>query len=437
MSSKSLAIGSSGAGRITLTIRLLLPVIFILMGSVAVSVPVLAATRQNTLNAIRVQPLSNRHVQVVLETQQRPQYKQFGLRKPARVVVDLKNTRWNLTKMPRLTGTNLLRIRHSIRQKNPHELRLVFDLRSPVMASTKPLPPRGRYRYRVIMDLTSRKGLSTANSASKNASAYRNVKTAILKPSARKILVVIDPGHGGTDPGAIGVRKTYEKRVVLSIAKKLKANINKQSGFKAVLTRTGDYYIPLRNRLAIARRYKTDMFISIHADAFHKKRSNGAAVYALSNRGATSEATRWLAERENRSELMGGVNLADKDNVLRSVLIDLSQTATINASLEVGQKILQQLTHVARLHHRRVEQAAFVVLKSPDIPSLLVETGFLSNPKEAMKLRTSWYQQRIANAITKGVISYFKSHPPRGTYLALQREKRRHASISLTPIRRG
>ena len=238
------------------------------------------------------------------------------------------------------------------------------------------------------------------------------------QPKVRDIVVMIDPGHGGKDPGATGVNRRHEKTVVLAIAKKLQRFINQQKGFVAKLTRSGDYYLTLRQRLNIARKNKGDVFVSIHADAYNNKSANGASVFALSQRGATSEAARWLAERENRSELMGGVSLADKGNILRSVLIDLSQTATIGSSIQLGQQLLQNLSRVTRLHHKSVEQAAFVVLKSPDIPSLLVETGFMSSRREARLLSSSKYQSKLAYAIMRGLKQYFVQHPPRGTVLA-------------------
>ena len=224
-------------------------------------------------------------------------------------------------------------------------------------------------------------------------------------------MIVIDPGHGGKDPGAVGRRKTKEKKVVLSIAKYLKSYLNARPGYKAILTRKGDYYISLRQRLRIARKNKADLFVAIHADAFKHSRANGASVFALSERGASSEAARWLARKENYSEL-GGIDLDDKGNLLRSVLIDLSQTATIGASLELGDAILKEMGHFAKLHKGRVEQARFVVLKSPDIPSILVETGFLSNYTEERRLRTSKYQKKMAYAIMKGIDKYFRRRPP-------------------------
>lgn len=239
-----------------------------------------------------------------------------------------------------------------------------------------------------------------------------------------KVIIVIDPGHGGKDPGATGPGGNHEKTVVLAISRQLKKLIDKQPGFVAKLTRRGNYFISLRTRLAIARRDHADMFIAIHADAYRNRDAHGASVFALSQRGATSEAARWLAERENKSELMGGVNLNDKNRLLKSVLINLSQTATIRASLRIGADIINSLGKIARLHHRRVEQAAFVVLKSPDIPSLLVESGFITNPQDEMRLTSAAYQHSLALALSNGIIYYFRLHPPRGTWLAKQKHKK-------------
>jgi N-acetylmuramoyl-L-alanine amidase len=240
------------------------------------------------------------------------------------------------------------------------------------------------------------------------------------KRYSSKIIVVIDPGHGGKDPGATGPHGHHEKKVVLAIAKQLQKQINSYKGFKAVLTRGDDRYLTLRYRLALAREYHGDMFVAIHADAYINSSAFGASVFALSQRGATSEAARWLAQRENQSELMGGVDLADKDRTLRSVLIDLSQTATIGASLNMGSGIIVHLREVTPMHANHVEQAAFVVLKSPDIPSLLIETGFISNPTEEQQLIMRSHQKRLAQAIAKGIVQYFKTHPPRGSWLATE-----------------
>jgi N-acetylmuramoyl-L-alanine amidase len=239
-----------------------------------------------------------------------------------------------------------------------------------------------------------------------------------VKPNGlRNVVVVLDPGHGGKDPGAMGQGRQAEKDITFAIANKLKYLINRQAGMRAVLTREGDYYVGLRERLQIARKHNADIFISIHADAFINKESNGASVFALSQRGATSEAARWLAEKENYSEL-GGVNLRnldDQSGLVRTVLIDLSQTATIAASLQMGQNVLTQLNHLTHLHNHRVEQARFMVLKSPDIPSVLIETGFISNPREAANLKNVNYQTRLSQSIFQGLKQYFKENPPHGT----------------------
>ena len=235
--------------------------------------------------------------------------------------------------------------------------------------------------------------------------------------SLRDVVVVLDPGHGGKDPGAIGMHKSAEKHVVLAIALKLKQLIDRQPGMRAVLTRNGDYYIGLRERMSIARRHNADIFVAIHADAFNNPNSNGASVFALSPRGATSEAARWLAEKENHSEL-GGVNLSgldDQNGVIRTVLLDLSQTATIGSSVQMGSRVLRGLDTVTTLHNNKVEQARFVVLKSPDIPSILIETGFISNPREERNLNSPFYQARLTQAIFKGLKGYFWDYPPHGT----------------------
>ena len=237
------------------------------------------------------------------------------------------------------------------------------------------------------------------------------------RSNMRDVIVVLDPGHGGKDPGAMGMGRNVEKQVVLAIALKLKQLIDRQPGMRAVLTRNGDYYIGLRERMNIARRHNADIFVAIHADAFINHNSNGASVFALSPSGATSEAARWLAEKENHSEL-GGVNLSgldDQNGVIRTVLLDLSQTATIGASLQMGGRVLRGLDTITTLHNAKVEQARFMVLKSPDIPSILIETGFISNPREERNLTSPAYQIRLTQAIFQGLKSYFWDYPPHGS----------------------
>lgn len=234
---------------------------------------------------------------------------------------------------------------------------------------------------------------------------------------AQDLVVVVDPGHGGKDPGTTGVDNTHEKTVVLAISRRIKKIINNTPGFKAVLTRNGDYYLKLRQRLDIARKKHARMFVAIHADAFSNPHSHGVSVFALSLRGATSEAARWLAKNENQSEHLGNVALDNKSKTLRSVLLSLSQNATIMTSIRIGQQIIADIKPYAHLHQKHVEQAAFVVLKSPDIPSLLIEVGFLSNPYEEVRLKNPSYQQMIAASISRGIIQYFTKHPPQGTLL--------------------
>ena len=231
-------------------------------------------------------------------------------------------------------------------------------------------------------------------------------------------MIAIDAGHGGEDPGARGPRGTREKTVVLQIAKRLERLVDREPGFRAVMIREGDYFMPLRKRASKAHEHRADLFVSIHADAFHDRRARGSSVYVLSQRGATSEMARILAETENAADLIGGVSLNDKDDLLKTVLLDLSQTASIEASMEVGENVLGHLRRLGKVHKRRVQQAGFVVLKSPDIPSILVETAFISNPGEERQLRNGKHQQNLATAILKGIKSYFRNNPPPGTLMA-------------------
>lgn len=314
----------------------------------------------------------------------------FTLRHPHRLVIDFANA--DLSKKIVLSSVQKRWIRAVRSAKQPNgDLRVVFDLKPSFKAA---------WDKKVVVRA--------------HASQVERLKQP---KDFKKIIVVIDPGHGGKDPGATSAHGLREKTVVLSIAKALKRDIDRLPGFEAVLTRNRDVYYSLRERLNIARRYQGQIFIAIHADAFRNTRARGASIFALSQRGATSEAARWLAQRENNSELMGGVDLSDKENLLKSVLINLSQTATVKSSLLLGQHILGEIAHIARLHHGRIEQAAFVVLKSPDIPSLLIETGFLSNRQEAKLLGSRAYQAKMAKAIQTGILAYFKRYPPRESWL--------------------
>ncbi len=351
----------------------------------------------------------------------------FALDSPERIVIDVKSTRLSAD------------LKAILEQKSPikdvrvglqaNELRIVLDMAAKVTPKSFTLAPNQQYGHRLVVDLYDEKG-TTGNKA--EPAVPITVPTTPISTAKtpatykqRDIVIAIDAGHGGEDPGAIGPRGLKEKDVVLAIAKELQRQINAEKGFRAELVRTGDYFIPLRKRTDIARKKNADMFISVHADAAPRASAYGASVYALSDRGATSETARWLADSENRSDLIGGagnVSLGDKDQVLAGVLLDLSMTASLASSLDVGQKILNQMGNVTRLHKARVEQAGFMVLKSPDMPSILVETGFITNPAESRKLANRSHQMAIARSIHTGVKQFFYSNPPAGTYVAAQRD---------------
>jgi len=244
-------------------------------------------------------------------------------------------------------------------------------------------------------------------------------------PPKRKVVIAIDPGHGGEDPGASGRLGTKEKDVVLAIGRELKTLLNQKYGIQAVLVRDGDYYISLKKRKRIARDHKADLLVSIHADAFRSPSVYGSSVYVLSERGASSEAAKWLADKENSADLVGGVSLEDKDDLLASVLLDLSQTATLDASINLGANVLGELKKLGKTHKPEVQRAGFVVLKSPDIPSILVETAFISNPDEERRLRNPRHQQHLAKAILNGILRYLKNNAPHDTVLAARADNTR------------
>ena len=301
--------------------------------------------------------------------------------------------------------------------RNQSDLRVVLDLNAKVKPESFLLKPYATYGHRLVIDLHDTGG----------ASVSRPVVPPVVSKD-RDIIIAIDPGHGGEDPGAIAHGGGYEKDIVLQISRELAKLINKEQGFKAVLVRTGDYYINLRKRTEIARSAGADLFVSVHADGFTDRRAHGASVFALSRTGATSETARWLAQKENSSDQIGGeggISLSDKDDMLASVLLDLSMTSTLSASLEVGDKVLRNISGINRLHKDQVEQAGFAVLKSPDIPSILVETGFITNPEESRKLKNRSHQRAMALKIHKGVRAYFYKKPPVDTLVArLKREGR-------------
>jgi len=341
-------------------------------------------------------------------------YHTFALTQPNRVIVDLADTVSSLP-LSKTAASGSSGLVKKIRQGRPNAktLRLVFD----VSDTTKVSAVVKNHGLMLQLNLAFPQHATQVNLAQPQKKAPHAVKTQ--GHGSRDVIIVLDPGHGGHDPGAIGPGHLAEKQVTLAISKILKQRIDKQPGMRAVLTRSGDQYVGLRERLNIARQYNADVFISIHADAFKHAHSHGASVFALSQRGATSEAARWLAEKENYSEL-GGVNLKhldDKNGIIRSVLLDLSQTATISAGLQLGTQVLKNMGKMTALHNHRVEQARFVVLKSPDTPSILIETGFISNPVEARNLANARYQLRLSEAIFEGLKQYFWIHPPHGTRL--------------------
>jgi N-acetylmuramoyl-L-alanine amidase len=357
---------------------------------------------------IRVSHASNK-TRIVFNLSGVAKYHHFVLSKPDRLVIDLNNTQLK-TKLDKvdLSKTLIEGIRGG--KTSQHVLRVVLDLRAAYKNKIFELTPKHGYGYRLVIDL--------------NGKPPEAVKSAILSPvisaSQHKhpnyLMVVIDPGHGGKDPGATGRRGTHEKNIVLSIAKDLRADLLHVPGIKVCMTRNADYFVTLRGRLAIARKCHGDIFVAIHADAYRNSRANGVSVFALSQRGATSESARWLAARENNSEMLGGnIDLSDKSHLLSSVLIDLSQTATINSSIQLGKNVIKRMSYVARMHSHKVDQAAFVVLKSPDIPSILIETGFLSNYAEEAKLRTASYRAKIASAVSKAITDYFNVKAPGNT----------------------
>jgi len=375
---------------------------------VLVSVPTVSAA---DVDAVRLWRAPD-HTRMVLDLSGATDFSTLSLENPERFVVDLPQSRLSasLTSLP-LEGTPISRVRSGIRQGT--DLRLVFDLSASVRTSVFLLPPNDTTGHRVVIDLFDK----TPTEEPKPVLSVESLE------GRRDIVIAIDPGHGGEDPGASGPGGLREKTVVLQIARRLENQLAKIPGFKPMLVRTGDYYVSLKNRRDKARALEADLFVSIHADAFREKSAHGASVYALSMRGATSTTAQYLADTENAADLVGGVELAEMDPMLAGVLADLSMTGTLDASLNLGALILEQIDGVARLHKKRVEQAGFAVLKSPDVPSLLIETGFISNPGEAERLATPAYQDKMARAIRRGIQSWFARQPPPGTLLAWQREQ--------------
>lgn len=406
-----------------------------------------------SVTAARVWPAAD-YTRITLESSRPISHKIMTLKDPDRLVLDLENVELGATL--KAVSDKILSSDPYIRQVRvanfkPGIVRLVVDLKSEVKPSLFSLPPAGEYKHRLVLDvyppqdplmamLQNRENPVEAASPSTEPGGYvppeKAVEVAIAEiptisqppeqalpksmgdktPAAgdvvRLITVAIDAGHGGEDPGARGANGTHEKDVTLAIAKKLKAMIDAEPNMRGVLTRDGDYFIPLHGRVIKARKLQADLFVSIHADAFVKPEARGSSVFALSERGATSAMARYLAKKENESDLIGGVRLDVKDPYLAKTLLDLSQTATINDSLKLAKAVLGHLGEINTLHKPAVEQAGFAVLKSPDIPSILVETAFISNPEEERRLNDEAYQTKMADAVLSGIKRYFAANPP-------------------------
>ncbi len=355
----------------------------------------------------------------VLDLDDAVDYQIFTLSNPSRVVIDLKKSLLSgEIQLPddRSSGS-LKRVRHGIRAQD--NLRVVFDLAEAAKPKSFLLDPAGGHGHRLVIDLFPESGGAKIDPApSWNPNPERDV------------IVAVDAGHGGDDPGSIGPSKTQEKNITLAVARQLNKELNSMPGIKSFLVRESDYYIAHQERYEIARRNRADLFISIHADSFHSPKPSGSSVYILSSRGATSEAARRLAEGENRSDLIGGVKLNDKDDVLASVLMDLSQSATLESSNDVANTILASLKGIGKVHKPNVERANFAVLHSPDVPSVLVETAFISNPAEEKKLKDPNHQRKLALAISEGIHDHFHTMPPPGTWIANHRQPSRHIVTS-------
>lgn len=385
------------------------------------------ATATSSVLAVRVWPARD-YTRVTLEHDQPIRFSHLLVKDPERLVLDLEGVEFNsvLQTLPSkiLDSDPYIKLIRAGRNK-PGVVRLVIELKGEVKPQVFSLKPVGEYGHRLVLDLyppepidplmalLEKSGEAPLKAESKLESSARPAEKAPERPEvARLVTIVLDPGHGGEDPGAIGRGGSYEKNVTLSVARRLKEKIDATPSMRSVLTRDGDYFIPLQQRVAKARRVQADLFVSVHADAFIKSTARGSSVFALSETGASSSAARWLANKENSADLVGGVNLGVKDPYLARTLLDLSQTATINDSLKLGKDVLGELGRINTLHKGHVEQAGFAVLKAPDIPSILIETAFISNPEEEARLNDEAYQDRMAEAILQGIRRYFAKNPP-------------------------
>jgi N-acetylmuramoyl-L-alanine amidase len=380
--------------------------------------------------AVRVWPAKD-YTRVTLENDSKLKATHFTIKDPHRLVVeiegvDLDNKLKSLVAKIQSNDPYIAQVR--VGQNRPGVVRLVFDLKEEVQPQVFSLDPVGEYKHRLIFDLYPQTPSDPITELLKKGSAPPIVTEkppADLPDTAkasedddkdgqkltRLVTIALDPGHGGEDPGAVGRGGSLEKNVVLSIARRLKARLEQQANVRVMLTRDGDYFVPLNVRVQKARKVQADLFVSIHADAFVEPTARGSSVFALSEKGASSTAARWLANKENAADLIGGINIRSKNQHLASVLLDLSTTAQINDSLKLAKSVLGEIGTINRLHKAQVEQAGFAVLKAPDIPSILVETAFISNPEEEARLSDENYQDQMADALMRGIRKYLIKHP--------------------------
>jgi len=347
------------------------------------------------------------------------EHKIFPLDNPHRLVIDIPDAHLK-GKLPVAEKDDLLitGVRSGVRAGD--DLRIVVDLKRPVRAKSFLLEPNDRYGHRLVVDLMPRDG---GTAQPKRA----HLPTRKAPTKVRDLIIAIDAGHGGEDSGAIGASGTREKAVTLAIARRLAGMVNKESGMRAVLIRDGDYYIGLYKRIRLARKHRADLFVSIHADAFADKNVSGSSVYTLSQKGASSKAAKWLADKENSADQIGGIDIDDKDPDLYKTILDMVQNATMEHSRLAAKTVLANLSRVGSVHNRKVQRARFAVLKAPDIPSMLVETAFISNSQEEARLKSRKYQTKLAGALLAGIKDYFVRYPPPGTRFAKNNsEPRRH-----------
>jgi N-acetylmuramoyl-L-alanine amidase len=359
-------------------------------------------------------------LRLVFELSGPVRYRTFSLSAPERLIIDVSgaNLSGDFSELA-LNGTVIRSIRSG--PFGQGDTRIVLDLSNPVLLNSFLLAPQDGHSHRLVLDLV------TAKTSPVTTMVPRETPKIGAHPK-RDIIVVVDPGHGGKDPGAVGAKGEREKDVVLSIAQLLGKRLKKEKGFDVKLVRNDDFFVPLRKRVEIARQHKADMFISVHADAAPRLTASGASVYCLSEGGATSATARFMAQRENGADLLGAtslLNLKDKDPMLAGVILDMSMNATIAASLQLGNTVLGTLAGITTLHQKRVEQAGFAVLKSPDVPSILVETGFISNVRDSQRLVTARHQQAVADGLFEGLQRYFEKNPPMDSYLAWRQEQQK------------